>query len=417
MTRSELLRKIERFEKLLDDFNISNLDSRELWRLRKELFEDFKDVGFDYQHQREEAWEQFMSLGKLLKEKQNSLNEELEKIAEETNEKLDNIDTALFGRDLSKKDFGEIKEKMNEISFILKKYRWPSREMKDKAWEKSHSLWTKLKEKENKFYGDIKEKKIDHSAELTTKILYTIDACDPNSAIEVLIALLSKLVLYATGLGFIFDFVDWLTGTKDKPENPLKIKSQALKDIRKFIHENKDDITKEDKQKIFERLDTVQDDLNQAWVDYKEQKENKKHEWERKQREFLSKLESRLANQIGYKSKLEGVLEKQQNFVEKLEKRLTNQQDYLKKQENRLDDLEDKYNDAHSDNFRDKVSGWIDEAEGKISEVESDIEQLEEKIKDVNNNIEELPDKIRNLENDIEELEGKIEEVRSKLND
>lgn len=425
MTATELLNSINRFDKLLDDFDTSNPDSRELWRLRKEIFAGFKEVRFDEKYERQNAWENFTSLADTLREKQNLVNKENEKFAEEANRKIESLDNSInggfFGKDLGKEDFAELRQKMNEAFEIIKQHRWPSKEVKNTAWEKFNSLREQLKEKENNFYGNIREKitkRIDHSSELTDKILNTIDACDPDSPLEGLLDLLGKLALYAIGIGFLFDFFDWLTGSKnDKPENPLRIKSQSLKDIRKFINDNKDDITREDKQKIFSRLDTVQSDLNRAWDDYKEQKESKKHEWERKQREFLAKLESRLANQIAFKNKLEGIEEKQQNFLDKLEKRLTNQQDYLKKQEDRLEDLEDKYNDAYSDSFRDKVSGWIEEAKEKISEIENDIEQLEEKIREVENDIEELPDKITNLENDIEELEEKIEEIRRKLDE
>lgn len=423
MTTSELLHCIDRFDKLLDDFDTSNPDSRELWRLRKEIFAGFKEVRFDEMNKRQNAWENFTSLSNKLRERQDLVNKENEKFAEEVNRKLDSLDNSInggfFGNNLGKEDFAELRQKMNETLEIIKQHRWPSKEIKNTAWEKFNSLRVQLKEKENKFYSNIREKitkRIDHSGELTTKILNTIEACDPDSPIEGLLDLLGKLALYATGIGFLFDFLDWLTGSKnDKPENPLRIKSQSLKDIRKFINDNKDNITREDKLKIFSRLDAVQSDLNRAWNDYKEQKESKKHDWERKQREFLSKLESRLSNQISFKNKLEGVQEKQQNYLDKLEKQLTNQQDYLKKQEDRLEDLEDKYNDAYSDSFRDKVSGWIDEAKEKISEIENNIEQLQEKIRVVENDIEELPDKIRKLEGNIEELEENVEEIRHKL--
>lgn len=423
MTAFELLDKIHNLDRLLDNFGSSNPDSRELWGLRKEISAAFKEVRFDERQERQDAWEKFILLCNSLRQKQDEVNRENEKFAEDANRRINDIENSLseglFSKSLDKDDFASIKQKLFDTFEIIKQHRWPSKDIKTAAWDKYNLLRDKLREKENKFYSEIREKKtkrIDHSGELTNKILNTIDACDPNTSLDALFDLLGKLALYATGIGFIFDFIDLLTGSKDnKPANPLKVKSQSLKDIRKFINDNKDDITREDKQKIFSRLDIVQSDLNRAWDDYKEQRETKKHEWERKQRDFVGKLESRLSNQISFKSKLENVLNKQQAFVTKLESRLENQQDFLRKIKGQLDDLEDKYNDAHSDSFRDRVSGWIDEKKSKISEVEDDIDQLKDKIRDVENDIEELPDKIRNIENDIEELEKKVDDARGKL--
>lgn len=425
MTINELMNSIYRFDILLKNFDTSNPDTRELWRLRKEIFEGFKDVKFEERYERQKAWNNFISLSDTLREKQVLVNKENENFAEEANRKLYNLDKAINGgfidRNFVKEDFTELRQKMNEIFEIIKLHRWPSKETKSAAWEKFNSLREQLRDKENAFYENIRNKstkRIEHSSELTDKVLRAINACDPDTPLESLLDILGQLALYATGMGFLFLFIDWLTGNKnEKPENPLKKKSQSLNDIRKFINDNKEDITREDKQKIFSKLDTVQSDLNRAWSDYKEQRENKKHEWERNQRQFLTKLESRLANQVAFKNKLEGFEEKQQNFISKLEQRLSNQQDYLRKQESHLEDLEEKYYSAYSDSFKDRVSDWISETKEKISDIENDIEQIQEKIKEAENNISELPCKIRKLENEIEELEGKIKDIRHNLRD
>ena len=60
MTATELLNSINRFDKLLDDFDTSNPDSRELWRLRKEIFAGFKEVRFDEKYERQNAWENYL---------------------------------------------------------------------------------------------------------------------------------------------------------------------------------------------------------------------------------------------------------------------------------------------------------------------------------------------------------------------
>ncbi len=437
MTSSELENKIDKFSDLLDDFGESTFNSRDLWQLQKEISQNFKETDFYDREDRQNSWNKFQGLVDTLRKKQDDINTENEKFADEADRLIDklkdSIGGGLFSKQLEKDDFAELKNLSSEIFEFIKQPRFPSKERRVAVWDKFNSLRDKLREQENEYYTKIREKitkRNNHSEELTEKIIRTIDACHPDSPLEELFELLGKLVLYLTGIGFLMDAVEWLLGIKEeKPKNPLKVKSEALRDVRRFINDNKDDITREDKQKIYARLDTVQADLNKAWDDYKEElqkkqeewEERKKHneqkkiDWERNQREFLSKLENRLEKQIEFKEKLEKIYDNQKEFLTKLEKRLDNQQDFLRKMNDQLDDLEDKYSSAYSDNFRDKVSDWIDDKKSKISEVENDIESIEDKIKDVEKNIDELPDKIREVEKSIDEIESKIEEVRGKL--
>ena len=437
MTASELENKIDKFSDLLDDFGESTFNSKELWQLQKEIFQNIKETDFYDREDRQNNWNKFQGLVDTLRKKQDDINSENETFADEADRLIDklkdSIGGGLFSKQLEKADFAELKTLSSEIFEFIKQPRFPSKERRVAVWDKFNSLRDKIREEENEYYTKIREKitkRNNHSEELTEKIISTIDACHPDSPLEDLFELLGKLVLYLTGIGFLMDAVEWLLGIKEeKPKNPLKVKSEALRDVRRFINENKDDITREDKQKIYARLDSVQADINKAWDDYKEElqkkqeewEERKKHneqkkiDWERNQREFLSKLENRLEKQITFKEKLEKVYDNQKEFLDKLESRLDNQKDFLRKLNDQLDDLEDKYSSAWNDNFKDKVSDWIDDKKSKISDVESDIDSIEDKIRDVKNNIDELPDKIRDVEKSIDEIESKIDEVRAKL--
>lgn len=444
MTSSELENKIDKFSDLLDDFGESTFNSKDLWRLQKEIFQNFKETEFYDRNDRQNNWNKFQGLVDTLRKKQDNINSENEKFADEADRLIDklkeSIGGGLFSKQLEKADFAEFRNLSSEIFEFIKQPRFPSKERRIAVWDKFNNLRDKLRKEEDEYYSKIREKitkRIDHSQELADKIIRTIDACHPDSPLEELFELLGKLVLYLTGIGFLIDAVEWLLGVKDeKPKNPLKVKSDALRDVRKFINDNKDDITREDKQKIYARLDIVQADLNKAWDDYKaelderkkirEQKqiewekrqkefEQKKINWEKNQREFLEKLEDRLEKQIAFKKKLNDILDKQNEFLSKSENRLDNQKDYLTKLNGQLDDLEDKYSDARSDSFRDKVSDWIDETKSKIDKVENDIDSIEDKIRDVKKQIDELEDKISDVEKSIDDLEKKIDEVRGKL--
>lgn len=444
MTSSELENKIDKFSDLLDDFGESTFNSKELWQLQKEISQNFKETDFDDREDRQNLWNKFQGLVDTLRRKQDNINSENEKFADEAdrliNKLKDLIGGGLFSKQLEKADFAELKNLSTEIFEFIKQPRFPSKERRAATLDKFNELREKLREEENEYYTKLREKitkRNNHSEELTEKIIRTIDACHPDSPLDDLFELLGKLVFYLTGIGFLFDAIEWLLGIKEeKPKNPLKVKSEALRDVRKLINDNKDEITREDKQKIYARLDIVQADLNKAWDEYKaeleerkkirEQKqiewekkqreyEQKKMNWEKNQREYLEKLEDRLEKQIAFKNKLTDILDKQNEFLDKIENRLENQKDYLTKLNGQLDDLEDKYSDARSDSFRDKVSDWIDETKSKIDKVENDIDSIEDKIRDVKKRIDELEDKISDVEKSIEEIEKKIDEIRGKL--
>lgn len=290
--------------------------------------------------------------------------------------------------------------------------------------------------KEDTFYNQIREdrtKLTEHSSSLTQAILYAIRACHPTAAAEkladiaVTIAALSNPEL----LNADEPLQDSISKEEIKAQNPLKTKSEGLRDLRKFVIENRDGITREDKQRIFAAIDEVQEDLDKAWAIHKEELQQKRTEWEerqkqrelkhvewkQKQNDFLAKLEDRLAKQYAFKEKLAVVYEKQNSFWERLEKRIIHQQDYTQQVHVQLNELEDKYAMTSDSKYREKISEWIKGKYTKIEEVETDIKDMEEKITDAKKNIEELPGRMSEVDKSIEEIQNKIVEVKQNLLD
>jgi hypothetical protein len=437
MTSNELENKINTLSGLLDDFGQSNFNSKDIWGLQREIFQDFKVTNFYDREERQNNWNNFQSLTETLRRKQNEISAENEKFANKADQLLEKIKDSLgsdfFSKTLDKAELTQIQNLSSETFELIKQNRFPSRERRISTWDKFNELKDRLRKKEDEYYSSIRNKiaqRNEHSEELTKKLIDTIDACHPDINPDEFAVLIGKIGLYLTGIGFLLDLAAWLLDIKDeKPTNILKRKAGTLRDVRKFIKENRDSITREDRQKIYERLNSVQEDLDNAWTRYKEELQKRQHEWEERkklneqrkihweknQREFLSKLENRLESQITFKEKLKKIYENQKDFLKKLQARLNNQQDYLNTLNNDLEELEDKYSGAWNDDFKDKCSGWIDKKKDKISEVENDIDSIEDKIKDVERNIDELPEKISEVKSSINELENKIDEVKEKL--
>jgi len=437
MTITELKKTIERIQVQLKNDAADALDSRAVSAMRKELFENFKLTGFANSQERQENWNQLQLLLDALKERQAVLDKESEKFALEAEAQIDRIKEAL-GDDsnpviLGKEEIDTLKKQVSETAEFIRQSNWPNRERRTAAWDRFKECREALKAKEDTFYNQIREERTklaEQSSSITQAVLYAIRACHPAAENEKLhdiaatIAALSNTAVHDTETS-----QPNISTEESKVQNPLKTKSEGLRDLRKFVIENRDTITREDKQRIFAAIDEVQEELDKAWAVYKEElqqkkaaweerqkeREQKHTEWEQKQNEFLAKLEDRLAKQYAFKEKLAVVYEKQNAFWERLEKRIVNQQDYIQQIHVQLNELENKYAVTTDSKYREKLSEWIKGKYSKIEEVETDIKDMEVKITDAKKNIEDLPGRMADVDKSIEEIQQKITEVKQNL--
>ncbi|MBK8787813.1 MAG: hypothetical protein IPN43_15290 [Chitinophagaceae bacterium] len=437
MTITELQDTIVKIREQLNSTAADLLDSRTLSAMRKELFENFKLTSFTNSQERQEHWTNLQLLLDSLKEKQSLQDKKDENFAAEAEARIAAVKVALGddtnSRAFTKEEIETLKKQLAETGEFIRQSNWPNKERRTTAWEIFKECREVLRVKEDAFYNQLREERTkltEQSSSLTQAVLYAIRACHPDAAAEkpadislTIAALTNPELVNASPLQVS------ISNEEAKAQNPLKIKSEGLRDLRKFVIENRDGITREDKNRIFAAIDEVQEDLDKAWGVYKEELQQKKAaweerqkervqkhaEWEQKQKEFLEKLEDRLAKQYAFKEKLAVVYEKQNAFWERLEKRIINQQDYIQQIQVQLNELEDKYAMASDSKYREKISEWIKVKYSKIEEVERDIKDMEEKITDAKKNIEELPGRMSEVDKSIEEIQQKITEVKENL--
>lgn len=150
--------------------------------------------------------------------------------------------------------------------------------------------------------------------------------------------------------------------------NDLKVCSSNMKDAWSLFNESKRDLLPGDKSELYKQLSEAQERLNLAWDQWKRTKneayEERRRAWETRQlereekhRNFVARVEAN---------------------IEKLEAKISKAQDTLERQRYHLSDLYDKQRDAWNDDFREKCSDWIGEAEEKIRSIENSIEQWRE---------------------------------------
>lgn len=440
MTITELKETIEKIQVQLKDNIAAPLDSRAVSAMRKELFENFKLTSFTNSQERQENWNQLQLLLDALKEKQAVLDKESEKFAAEAEAQINKIKEALGDEInpvvLSKEEIESLKKQASETAEFIRQSNWPTRERRTTAWDRFKEYREILKAKEDIFYNQLREERTklsEQSSALTQAVLYAIRACHPEAAAEKL-SDISGIITARSNDALSNNLQDEpvqnnISIEDTKTQNPLRIKSEGLRDLRKFVVEKKDTITREDKQRIFAAIDEVQEELDKAWTIHKEELQKKKDEWEErqkqreikhaewelKQKDFLAKLEDRLAKQYAFKEKLAIVYEKQNAFWERLEKRIINQQDYIQQILVQLNDLEDRYAITSDSKYREKLAEWIKGKYSKIEEVETDIKDMEEKIADAKKNIEDLPGRMDEIVKSIEEIQQKITAVKQNL--
>jgi hypothetical protein len=433
----DLDKKLDTFSNLIQELGTGNFTSKELWQRQREIAENFKAAQFETVHLKEAANQKFQHLINQLKEKENQIEAANEKFSEEAELLILQMEQVFAKHSdevpLTKDDFAELRKLSNQAFEYFKLPRWTTKERRTTSWDKYSNLRNAVKDKEDEIYTkvrDEKTKQISQSLEITEKLCVVVNACHPTIDINELLNFVNRFHQFLQEGNLTEHNTSW--HLVEKPEDvkySLRCRTETLNDVRTFINNYKDYLTREHKGQIFANIDATKLDLNKAWETHKEDQQKRQDEWEikqkerdekrlewnKKQQDFLKMLEGRLENQIVYKAKQEDYLQNQKEFAARFESRIPQQQDYIKKLVEQVIDLEKKYVMAWTESFKEKVEEWITEKKEKIVSVESDIEVLKEKILDINKKAAELPAKIQELDDSIVEIKSKIIEVKGKL--
>ncbi len=433
----DLDKKLETFGNLIQELGTGNFTSKELWQRQKEIAENFKAAQFETAELKEAANQKFQQLINQLKEKENQLEAANEKFCEEAELLIVQMEQSFAKHSnetpLSKDDFAELRKLSNQAFEYFKLPRWSTKDRRTNAWDKYSNIRNAIKDKEDELYAKAREEKtkqISQSLEITEKLCVVVNACHPSVDINELLSFVNRFHQFLQESNLTELNTNW--HLVEKPEDvkySLRCRTETLNDVRTFINNFRDYLTREHKGQIFANIDALKLDLNKAWEAHKEDQQKRQEEWEikkkerdekrlewnKKQQDFLKMLEGRLENQIAYKAKQESYLQSQKEYAARFENRIPQQQDYIKKLVEQVIDLEKKYATAWTDSFKTKVEEWITEKKAKIASVEEDIEVLKGKIADINKKSEELPNKIKELDDSIIEIKSKIEEVKEKL--
>lgn len=260
--------------------------------------------------------------------------------------------------------FWELKKR---IYSGLKEIRYPRKEDKDVAWKEFNFIVDQAIIKRDENYERIKKQKkefedksiksenvrniIENQAAEASRNL-SCGACTAIAQIFIL-----PLTIIDSLIKKILDIKD--KSELDQTREELNTCNQQLKKAWGNFSDLKNEMLHNDRQQAYETLKKADEQLKDAWEQWREAKTR-----------FQAENHERF-------------LERVRNNIQKLESKLENSRSYLEHQETHLAELKNKY-DTANDDFRERCSGWIEECEEKIKQVEEDIERFEGWIEEEN---------------------------------
>ncbi len=421
--------QINQFATLLQTFSADATQAVHLRELKKNIHAEFKEINAKLPEEKLTQWNEFQELITQF----NTINQqwqlESESFAVEANHRIDAFEQSIIQRitpKATKDDYTALRAEADVVYEFIKQPQWPSKEIRTAAWDKFKRIKDQFRDLENNFYAQLKEErqqKADKSAALTPLFCTVLQTCLPELPVQNTMQSFTQFQESLAQLGIILNDEQVLPSEQEAQSTSLKTQSDILQRIRQVAFVQRDSFVWEHRQQVFNLIDSVKEALDKAWEIHKvalqqkkEERIQKKKEWETKQQSFLQMLEQRLEKQWEYKQKLESFGISQNDFLARIDTRQSSQKAYLEKLYADLEELQEQYNTAWSDNFKQRTELRIVSKKSKITEVENDIAAGEQKREDANNQLLVLPNRVEEVVKTITEIQSKIIEVKEKLN-
>lgn len=264
----------------------------------------------------------------------------------------------------------EVWSLIKEISAGFKTTRFPTKQEREESWNRFQELVQEAKARgeadrarvaeQEKNWDKRKRKSDEARSEILVKTHYT----RPSTGIEQAIA--APILLPIQMVDAILRKILGLEDLDARKEELLSC-NKAMREAWDLFGEHKADLLPADKAHIYKTLSDAQARLDAAWADYKEEGNRlwrmKQEAWERRQKEREEKHQQ--------------FVERVNANIEKLEGNLEKAKEALERHESRLEKLREDYENAWSDSFKERCSGWIDECEEKVRDIQASIERME----------------------------------------
>lgn len=302
---------------------------REFWSHAKEVSEMFKSLKL-LREDRERLWGSYQSICEDVKRKQNEEQEE----SSRNREIIESLITdAYYQAEGSgdKEDLDKAKSMQSETLQLMKERRL-FREDREHCWK----YWREVNEKIHWKRHSLWESNFLHAKEDASRCLNTAHYGDPYEA-----------------LGEIKEVQRSLRGV------------YISKDQRHEIYDTLGDAWNKSTSRIGE-IKEEKRRKHEAWLQRQEERKRKHEEW-------LHRKEERERKYQEWRERMESNIERWENNIEKAEHAIS-------KIEANIDKLEDMAANARTDEYADRVRGWIDENYQRVQDIRESIREWESKI-------------------------------------
>lgn len=251
---------------------------------------------------------------------------------------------------------------IKEIGSEFKQTRFPDKQTRERLWEQFQSVVKNVKHAQNKAYK--KRSAFREGSERHLKMIQglVLEAKPSSDLIESLVTFGLSDITKGT--------LNYLLGESDEELENLKYRSAAMKKAWSYFTDHKDEMLGRDKHEAYQMLRQTNDQLQDDWSRWKQHRQEifdkrdqarkeRQREWEEKQAKWYD-------NQVACIERLEGV----ENKLEAT----------LYRRKNHLEELQDKHASAWSEDFRDRVSGWMEEELENISDICEKLEDVRTKL-------------------------------------
>lgn len=258
----------------------------------------------------------------------------------------------------SQEVWDEVFDKINKIQESFKTVVYPSRDLRENAWN---------------IFCDLRNKAYEQKRHWNTVQSF--------SHMEDILQMLDRAMYSAVG-AFIVEIVTigFLKTSKEEMFELQKKLNEAIQyynEVKQFMH-------KPQREKVRKKIDEVRQSHNDFWERYREasnqlnvQYAEKQARWKEQMNENKEKARANLDKNI---TQLEVALDKKEKIeanITKNEENLEKAREALSRFENKRDELQEKIDDSSNNNWIEKAEGWLEEHENKIKNIEEQIERLE----------------------------------------
>ncbi|RYZ24471.1 MAG: hypothetical protein EOO16_00900 [Chitinophagaceae bacterium] len=424
MTKNELSARLDAFEAALAAYGVSKFSAKEIWDLRAEIVEDFRAVEFSDPGERKDYWQRLQDGMDMLRQKGALLQVENEAFATEAEERIEAlqrlVDDAAPDKEWTREELAALRAQANDIFDFMRQNRWPARERRTAVWDRFTLARDRVKKLEDARYEQIRSgirEREERSAALVAPFRVALEAARPATPLSELGSAITALRAVFTERALPFNGMEAIEGPLSDgsaEKAPLKLKSDALRELRRLFSEQRSQFTREDGQETYNLVTAAQKEMDAAWAAYKDERQKRKDEWSEKQKAFAQLLEEKKQKRLADAANLEKIVEAKRQFGPRLEARLASQQDYLNKLYDDLDELETRLSGARNFDMRERIESSIEGKRTRIAEIESDIKDIGLRIETNVKDIADIEGKVAKIRAGAAEMDEKIAEVQAR---